>query len=645
MKVYSYCLLFLVTIFSTNKLVISQTIDTNQINDIFQLGWNYIGNNNDSSEILLNTVIKNSTEIKYYNGLSKAYNGLGVLYKVTGEFGKSKQYLKQAIQLRKTIGDKKGLASSYDNLGTLFKKFNQNDSSFIYHIKSLKLRIEINLPQEINKSYNSLGIFFDDTKQHDSALYYFKKTYSYFKSIGDTLYIAKALNNISAAYLSLNKCDSAKLNSQEAVKLANYLTDDEILSESLPNLALSYNCAGDFLNANLTISKAITLDKALGNYSGLLDDYLSLSEILINQNNPDSALSIYSLIINLTDTIEYNETRLEAYKMISNLYYLKFDYKNSLENLQKYINLNDSLNNLERIKSIEEYRIVYDSEKQELENIALKDQNAKEKAQKQLFIIFVISLSTLLIIGSIIFFQQKKLSHKKSLLQQSQIESLLSTQELKSINAMVEGQEDERKRIAEDLHDRVGSILSTVKLYFNSLNTKIDKYQGENKLQYDKANTLLDEAVQEVRRISHNLVSGILMKFGLSPALKDLCETVEGTQQIKIKLTTHGIDERLENQIEISSYRIIQELLSNILKHAKATEVNLSITRQDGNLNIMIEDNGIGFDIKRNHEGIGLKNIRSRIEKLHGTINFDSVIDRGTIVNIDIPIEHNEENI
>ena len=112
-----------------------------------------------------------------------------------------------------------------------------------------------------------------------------------------------------------------------------------------------------------------------------------------------------------------------------------------------------------------------------------------------------------------------------------------------------------------------------MKLYFNSLNTKIDTFQGENNQQFEKANTLLDEAVDEIRRISHNLISSILMKFGLGPALKDLCETVEGAQQIKVDLQMHGIDQRLNNQLEISLYRIIQELISNILKHAKATEI------------------------------------------------------------------------
>ena len=276
----------------------------------------------------------------------------------------------------------------------------------------------------------------------------------------------------------------------------------------------------------------------------------------------------------------------------------------------------------------------YETNKKDQQILLTTSKLTSESLQKRIFLVSAISLASLIIIISVLFLQQKRLSQKKSLLQQSQIASLLSTQELKSINAMVEGQEDERKRIAEDLHDRVGSILSTVKLYFNSLNTKIDTFQGENNQQFEKANTLLDEAVDEIRRISHNLISSILMKFGLGPALKDLCETVEGAQQIKVDLQMHGIDQRLNNQLEISLYRIIQELISNILKHAKATEITISITHQNGNLNILVEDNGKGFDTSVIPNGIGLKNIKSRILKLNGQINIDSVTDRGTIVNL-----------
>ncbi len=219
-----------------------------------------------------------------------------------------------------------------------------------------------------------------------------------------------------------------------------------------------------------------------------------------------------------------------------------------------------------------------------------------------------------------------------------QINTLLKEQELKSVNDMLDVQEGERRRIASDLHDRLGSMLSTVKLYFGTVEEQIDTLKEQNKEQYYKANSLLDEACEEVRKISHDLVSGELVKFGLVSALRQMAETIEDTGQLKIKVLAFGMDSRLDSNVEIALYRVIQELMNNILKHARSTEVTIQLTKLDNNLNIMVEDNGIGFDLDavKLKDGIGLKNMETRVNKLNGKIHFDSGKGKGTTTIIDI---------
>ena len=158
--------------------------------------------------------------------------------------------------------------------------------------------------------------------------------------------------------------------------------------------------------------------------------------------------------------------------------------------------------------------------------------------------------------------------------------------------ARLEGQDLERKRVARDLHDRIGSMLSTVKLFFASVDTKLEEFKEENQKHFHKANQLLDEACEEVRRIAHDMESGLLTKFGLKPELEALAETIKDSQQIEISLVTHGLQERLVNSLEVKSYRIIQELVSNVLKHAKATTLSIQLNRFDKVFNIIVEDNG-----------------------------------------------------
>lgn len=205
---------------------------------------------------------------------------------------------------------------------------------------------------------------------------------------------------------------------------------------------------------------------------------------------------------------------------------------------------------------------------------------------------------------------------------------------------MVEGQESERHRIARDLHDRLGATLSIVKMHFKSVEESIEVLKEKNVKQYKEANDLLDEACDQVRQIAHDMASGVLIKFGLVAALEALKETVETAGQLKMNLIDIGLEERLSYEYEINIYRILQELLTNTLKHAQATEMNLQLFRKDNSLSIVVEDDGAGFDPEKSVEfkGMGLKNIESRVYKFDGEISIDSGKGAGTTVTIDLPL-------
>lgn len=252
------------------------------------------------------------------------------------------------------------------------------------------------------------------------------------------------------------------------------------------------------------------------------------------------------------------------------------------------------------------------------------------------FILVMGTLAMLLVVMVVILFAfmfQRKLIRKQKAFRE--IESLLQKQEVKAAYAILEAQELERKRIAEDLHDRLGSRLAAVKLHFHAFRNN----PGRTNDFFATGSELLDGAVDEVREISHNMSSGILSKFGLAAALQDLQLTLENSKQISVQLHVHHLDERLDLNIELNLYRIVQELVSNILKHANATEIIIQLNRYEAELLLTVEDNGIGFDRQSmSQKGIGLKNIESRLNKIHGKSHIDSSKGRGTIVNIEIPL-------
>ena len=229
-----------------------------------------------------------------------------------------------------------------------------------------------------------------------------------------------------------------------------------------------------------------------------------------------------------------------------------------------------------------------------------------------------------------------RLLNQKDEIRSQKLSSILKDQEIQSIHEMIAVQERERERIASDLHDRIGSVLATIKLYVGK-----DAKGGSLDSSYnEKVVDLLDFAAKEVRRLSHEMASGTLARFGLIPALKELIDSINEASSLKIELILPKLEERLPSHREVDIYRIVQEIMSNVIKHAHASEVVIQFNRHNGTLGLMVEDDGIGFskELAREGSGMGLRNIETRVKKLGGTLMIDSLKGRGSTIIIEIPI-------
>ncbi len=202
------------------------------------------------------------------------------------------------------------------------------------------------------------------------------------------------------------------------------------------------------------------------------------------------------------------------------------------------------------------------------------------------------------------------------------------------LKAIIETEEKERKRIARELHDGLGQMLSTARLTVSGLE---ESENEEDKSRIRKSLKIIDAACEEVRHISHNMMPGALIQMGLIPALDDLVETINASGQLEVDFNTN-IKEPIGESVEIAIYRIVQEVCNNIIKHAKAKNIGITIFKNIQIIDIEIKDNGIGFstELIDKSMGIGWKNIYSRISSLNGTIKVDSVINKGTTIKIQI---------
>ncbi len=379
-----------------------------------------------------------------------------------------------------------------------------------------------------------------------------------------------------------------------------------------------YDSALSTARKSFSLSKAIDRSKfaALGLYHlGYLNQY---------QNQLDSAIYFLKWAIKIDRPIEHSELRLGCYKHLAQCYALKSDFKNAHLFSQKYAALNDTILNKTRLEALDKMNHAYErKEKQAAIDLLEKEKQLSEQRNRQqshfLYGLSVVILILMLLFWFLLHTYREKIKKDEIIaaqskaLDQQKIKSLEKEMQLTAVKYMLEGQEKERSRIARDLHDSLGGLLSTIKLQIKS-----EAQQTET-----KASELLDKAAKEVRLIAQNLQPSAIQQLGFVPAIKDLIN-IHQSDLPKINFQYYNVPESIESTIALQLYRVVQEALNNALKHANATEILIQINAESNNISVLIEDNGIGFDLNRVSDGIGLQNIRKRAEFLQAELSIDS---------------------
>lgn len=324
----------------------------------------------------------------------------------------------------------------------------------------------------------------------------------------------------------------------------------------------------------------------------------------------------------IAEEIRHAEDARDAYHSLSLFYAGIKNFDSAWHYNQLYTWLRDSIIN-ERTKfRTEEINAIY--------GIAEKD--SKIARQNNLRNILIGSFLVLLLSLGFLY-------NRYRLRQRNRYQQELNRQQNELFNAISLAQEQERKRIAQDLHDSLGSVLSAAKLKLAELKDSQPQVSADEK--FISGIGLLDEASAELRNISHNIMPATLSKLGLVPALKNLSEKISSYKGVQVIFIAHELEERLNEETELSIYRIILELVNNVVKHAAASKAAVQLVRYPDHINITVEDNGKGFDMNRTTDdrtGIGLGSVAARVEYLRGKMDIDSAVGKGTTVIVDIPL-------
>jgi signal transduction histidine kinase len=278
-------------------------------------------------------------------------------------------------------------------------------------------------------------------------------------------------------------------------------------------------------------------------------------------------------------------------------------------------------------------------------------QQEEIKKQKAQTVSWIIGISSFFVIVLLVFFlNQYKLRQKnlnlemtrKELEQQRKLERIKADSQIRILNATLDGKESERKQIAETLHDSVSALLSSANLHLQACKTQ---FNGSTPIEVDKSQSIINEASQKIRDLSHTLVSSILLKFGLSFAIKDIAEKFSNSE-LKIDYDTRYI-KRYDQGFEIKLYNIIQEFINNILKHSHASHAKITLVEKKKKLHLIIEDNGQGFDTAQipEKDGLGINQIDARIQMMKGKFTIETAKGKGTKIIIELPVFEKEPTI
>jgi two-component system NarL family sensor kinase len=498
----------------------------------------------------------------------------------------------------------------------------------------------------VGKNYLGLAIVFKNAGQVDKAETYCLKAIEILKEVhSPTPELINAYHTIAENYSLSGKNPKARAALDSVYPLLRAYPDSEYYLDYYAAEGMYFTIEGKFKNALDSLDKGVALAQKLGL---AYEEQRLLRKKFYDYYNPQSyhkAKEVITYLLKQEMMVKLTSNRLQLYYGMAATYEGLKEWAPAYEWMKRYSELNDSVSKSQLKNDVHALEIKYrDAEKQKEIN-ALKAQRVQESlaaknARLMNWLLGSASLFLLvvLVFALMIYRGNKKLLAQKELSYQQHLNEMEQEQQLKFSQAVLQGEEQERRRLARDLHDGLGGMLAGAKI---NLSAQIeDTFSQNQRTELEKITLQLDHSVTELRRIAHNMMPVNLLKFGLTTALKDLCESLM-SDNTHIDFQALGIEDSLREEVQLHIYRIVQELLSNAVRHAHAGNIILQCSQNDHLFFITQEDNGKGFDLATasNAKGIGLSNIKNRVGFLKGKIDIDSVPNEGTTINIELHVD------
>lgn len=571
-----------------------------------------------------------SEKHNYPMGMGEALSLKGRVANFTGEYREGLQILEKALPIFKELDEKRdqmiilgNMAIMHDNLGDLPEAINK-------YLQSLKIAEELQDSTIMAILAGNIGITHRTLENYGKALEYFNQELNISIALDNYRSIPKAYGRIGTVFKNQQMLDSASwyFNEQMNLSIKHDVKVEE--ASALLNLGSLAFRKEQFHEALKYYKKSLTLKEQIN--ASRKSKITSLTNIALCHSYLGSyqkSNAINQQIIQNGQDMANLDVILSGYRNLITNYKLAQDYKKAFEYNQLYDQYKDSLISETKITVIEEFEKKYETAEKEIQIAQQKLELQKKESilqeqQSQL----ILSLGTILIIiltGGFLFYRNKQK-------QKISIEQTRADEQQKGFKAVITATEEERKRIAKDLHDGVVQQLGAINL---SLAHVIPNLSEEQASEVQKAQKMTEAAAEETRNLSHQMMPKVLIEMGLVSAMKDVLEPLS-LSNIIVTFENFELTDRYQNSVEIAIYRIFQELINNIVKHSGASKVEVQLYQNGNKLILIVEDNGKGITSKSS-SGIGMNNIKSRLSTLDGKVDYASGTESGTVATVVIP--------
>ena len=494
------------------------------------------------------------------------------------------------------------------------------------------------------ETLNTLGYIYDRNEQNEKATEYYEKSLVISKKNNYLRGIALAAFNLGSVLFKTGGDNSETKKSSINLMIQGYnttsqLKDTQNIITQSGVLGNAYTVLKNYDSAAIVLANAENLIEAYGKEPGYIRHYTRVAKLYNDRKKYKEAIKYYEKGLMVAKKYNIPRWKCMYYAGLAETYEYMGNYKRANEYNQLNIKMHDALVSKENFIAAADIQNKYERAKKDNEIIELAAANKRRSTLNKFLIAASFGLLVISLLGYLNFNNRSKIAKQQEEIQLQKISQLEKDKQLVSINAMLKGQEEERSRIAKDLHDGLGGLLSGTKLSFMNVKETLELSQPIAS-QFDKSLSMLDNTIGDLRKVAQNLMPEALVKFGLHEALRDFCDSVQSSTGIKILFYQFGEMRKLDNTAEVFIYRIIQELVNNTIKHAAASQVIVQLTMSENKVGITVEDNGKGFDksILNHTKGAGMANIGYRVQYFNGTTDIVSFPGNGTSVDIELKV-------